>query len=124
MINENTLPAFCDLTLLEQLQSIHWDAYKDAHGVRPRHVDTSTWTVQDFEAELVSLGEVSDRAEVERLASEAEAAVVLEARIGDLRDIGAEDRATAISWIADAEGAQGDMDYLCFLLGLRYGYFK
>ena len=51
MINENTLPAWSDLSELEQLQSIYWDAYKDAHGIRPRGIDTSTWTVEDFEAE-------------------------------------------------------------------------
>ncbi|NBX87027.1 MAG: hypothetical protein EBQ97_00710, partial [Bacteroidetes bacterium] len=58
MINENTLPAWSDLSVLEQLQSIYWDAYKDAHGFRPRGIDTSTWTVQDFEVELAHLAEV------------------------------------------------------------------
>jgi hypothetical protein len=124
MINENTLPSFSDLSELEQLQSIYWDAFKDAHGVRPRGIETSAWTVQDFEVALVSLGEIADRAEAVRRAGEAAAVEVLEARIGDLRDIGAGDRATALAWIAEAEGAQNDMEYLCFLLGLPYGYFK
>ena len=123
MINENTLPAWSDLSELEQLQSIYWDAYKDAHGIRPRGIDTSTWTVEDFEAELVSLGEVADRAHAERLASEADAAEVLEARIENLMHTGT-NRERVIAWIADAEGANGDMEFLCFLLGLRYGYFR
>jgi hypothetical protein len=124
MINENTLPAWSDLSELEQLQSVYWDAFKDAHGIRPRGIDTSTWTVEDFEAELVSLGEVADRAHAERLASEADAAKALEERILVLIGMGADDRAQAIAWIADAEGANGDMEFLCFLLGVRYGYFR
>jgi hypothetical protein len=124
MINENTLPAWSDLSVLEQLQSVYWDAFKDAHGIRPRGIDTSTWTVEDFEAELVSLGEVADRAHAERLASEADAAKALEERILVLIGMGADDRAQAIAWIADAEGANGDMEFLCFLLGVRYGYFR
>ena len=123
MINENTLPAWSDLSELEQLQSIYWDAFKDAHGIRPRGIDTSTWTVEDFEAELVSLGEVADRAQAARLASEAEAAEVLEVRIQNLMHPGT-NRERVIAWIADAEGANGDMEFLCFLLGLRYGYFR
>lgn len=123
MINENSLPAWSDLSELEQLQSIYWDAFKDAHGIRPRGIDTSTWTVEDFEAELVSLGEVADRAHAERLASEAKAAEVLEVRIQNLMHTGT-NRERVIAWIADAEGANGDMEYLCFLLGLRYGYFR
>jgi hypothetical protein len=124
MINENTLPSWSDLSVLEQLQCNYWDAYKDAYGFRPRGIDTSTWTVEDFEAELVSLGEVANRAHALRLASEAEAAVALEERILVLIGMGADDRDHAIAWIADAEGANGDMEYLCFLLGVRYGYFR
>jgi hypothetical protein len=124
MINENTLPAWSDLSVLEQLQSIYWDAYKDAHGFRPRGIDTSAWTVADFEAELVTLGEVADRANAERLEREADAAKALEERILVLIGMGADDRATAIKWIAEAEEANGDLEYLCYLLGLRYGYFR
>lgn len=124
MINEKTLPAWSDLSVLEQLQSIYWDAYKDAHGFRPRGIDTSTWTVQDFEVELAYLAEVADRADAERLASEADAAKALEERILVLIGMGADDRNQAISWIAEAEEANGDMDYLCYLLGVRYGYFR
>ena len=33
-----------ELTELEQAQATFWDMYKDAHGFRPRHIDTSSWT--------------------------------------------------------------------------------
>ena len=45
-----------DLTQLEQARELHWDMYKDAYGVRPRDVDTSHWTLKQFEAELEELG--------------------------------------------------------------------
>ena len=43
------------LTLAQSLESLaahHWDLYKDAHGVRPRGIDTSNWTVEVFEAAI------------------------------------------------------------------------
>ena len=33
-----------DLTPLEQARETYSDMYKDAYGMRPRGVDTSTWT--------------------------------------------------------------------------------
>ena len=37
-----------EMTILEQYASIYSDMFKDAYGVRPRGVDTSTWTESDF----------------------------------------------------------------------------
>jgi hypothetical protein len=50
-----------ELTRLEQLAITHWDAYKDAHGVRPRWIDTSQWTESDFESEIELLIEIMKR---------------------------------------------------------------
>ena len=36
------LKSWEDMTDLEQAQCTYWDMYKDAYGVRPRGVDTST----------------------------------------------------------------------------------
>jgi hypothetical protein len=30
----------------------------------------------------------------------------------------------ALRWIHEAEGSDGDEEYLCFLVGLPYGYFR
>ena len=43
------------LTRTEELQCIFWDMYKDAYNFRPRHIDTSTWTEAQFEAEFEQL---------------------------------------------------------------------
>jgi hypothetical protein len=37
---------------------------------------------------------------------------------------GARDRQAAIAWIHEAEGTNGDDDYLAWTLGLPYQYFR
>lgn len=55
------MKAWNELTRLEQLAITHWDAYKDAMGVRPRWIDTREWTEQDFEREIDVLIEIMNR---------------------------------------------------------------
>ena len=43
---------FETMTRTEELQSIFWDLYKEAHGFRPRHVDTTGWTEEQFNVEF------------------------------------------------------------------------
>jgi hypothetical protein len=98
--------------------------YKDAYGVRPRGVDTSSWTEADFEMEFASLGSVIEREEADRKVAEQKAMHDFEMRMQTLMMTGARDRATALRWIHEAEGSNGDDEYLCFLLGLPYMYFR
>lgn len=113
-----------ELSVLEQMQCQHWDMYKDAYGVRPRGIDTTSWTEADFESEFEVLGRVIEREETERKLRESEASVDFEKRITDMIGSGAANRATALRWIHEAEGSNGDDEYLCFLVGLPYGYFR
>ena len=46
-----------------------------------------------------------------------------EMRMQDLLSSGAQDREMALRWIHEAEGSDGDDEYLCYLLGLPYRYF-
>jgi len=112
-----------EMSELEQLACEYWDFYKEAHGFRPRGIDTSSWTVEQFQAEFTELGRICKQNAEFRAEDEARAAVKFETRIAELIASGAGDRATAIRWVAEAEDADGDMEYLCFLLGLEYGYF-
>ena len=41
-----------ELTPLEQAAATWWDMYKDAYGIRPRGIDTSGWTLEDFRREM------------------------------------------------------------------------
>lgn len=113
-----------ELTNVEQLHAIYWEMYKDAHGIRPRGIDTSSWTEQDFEQELDRLQAIiHGNCELE-LQAQALAVAKLEERIEQTIQMGAADRATAIKWIHEAENTGGDDEYLCYNLGLPYGYFR
>jgi hypothetical protein len=124
LFKENIMMSWEEMSPLEQAQCTYWDMYKDAYGVRPRGIDTSAWTLEQFDSEFKVLGEVIEREEYARKVDEAINAVEFEKRVGDLIASGAQNRDTAMRWIHDAEGSQGDDDYLCYLLGLRYGYFR
>ena len=113
-----------EMSELEQAQCMFWDMYKDAHGVRPRGVDTSAWTLADFHKEFEYLAKVIDAEETQRLAAEAEAVKKFEQHVINTICMGAGDRATALRWIMDASSAEGDWEYFCFLNGLPYHYFK
>jgi len=112
-----------EMTDLEQACETYWDMYKDAYGHRPRWIDTTKWTLADFDAEFASLATAIEQAEVERKTAEAEAVVKFEDRVTSLMHTGA-DRERVIAWLMDAEHANGDADYFCFTQGLPYGYFR
>lgn len=113
-----------EMTALEQAQCVFWDMYKDAHGVRPRGVDTSTWTLEQFEAEFEYLQKTIDANFEQEKAQQAEAAKKFEQHVVNTMCMGARDRETALRWIMDASDAGGDWEYFCFLNGLPYGYFN
>jgi len=113
-----------EMSALEQARETYWDMYKDAYGVRPRGVDTSTWTEADFLKEFGYLNLVIERENIARKEAEAKAAHNFEMRVQGLLMSGAKDRDMALRWIHEAEGANGDDDYLCYTQGLPYGYFR
>ena len=112
-----------EMTDLEQACETYWDMYKDAYGVRPRWIDTTAWTLADFDAEFASLATAIEQAEVERKAAEAEAVVAFEDRVLNLMHTST-NRERVIAWLMDAEGATGDFEYFAFTQGLPYGYFR
>ena len=113
-----------ELSELEQAHSIYWDMYKDAYGFRPRQIDTSGWTLAEFQAEFANLQVVIEREEDQRKVSEAEAIAKFEQHVTNTICMGARDRETALRWIMDASNANGDWEYLCYDLGLPYHYFR
>ena len=120
----NEFKSWEEMSDLEQAQCTYWDMYKDAYGVRPRGIDTSAWTVEDFDREFAELGGIIDREEEDRKEREAESSVRFENQITSLIQSGARDRQAAIAWIHEAEGTNGDDDYLAWTLGLPYQYFR
>ena len=118
----NEFKSWSELSPLEQAACEFSDFYKEANGFRPRHIDTSSWTLEDFDREFEVLARVCKENAELRDAQEASAVVRFEARIVDLIAIGAKDRTMAIRWISEAEGCGSDMSYLCFCLDLPYQY--
>jgi hypothetical protein len=112
------------MTRQEELHSIFWDMHKDAYGFRPRGIDTTNWDEATFEAEFNYLQDLIVKNEQERKIAEHEAAHAFEMRIQSILACGAKDRAMALRWVHEAEGSNGDDEYLCYLVGLPYGYFK
>jgi hypothetical protein len=113
-----------EMSLLEQMACQYWDMYKDAYGVRPRGIDTSAWTEEQFLEEFDSLSAVIERENIARKEAEERAAHDFEMRVLGLLQSGAKDRAMALRWVHEAEGSNGDDEFLCYLVGLPYGYFR
>jgi len=113
-----------ELSDLEKAQATFWDFYKDVNGFRPRHIDTSSWTLADFDREFQLLGvqlEANNQAEA---VAEAEAVAKFEQHVTNTICMGAGDRTTALRWIMEASDANGDWEYFCFCNGLPYRYFQ
>lgn len=113
-----------EMSVLEQMQCQYWDMYKDAYGVRPRGIDTSTWTEYAFQVEFEHLALVIEQEDIARKEAEAQATAKFEQHVTNTICMGARDRVTALRWIMDASQAGDDWEYFCFLNGLPYGYFR
>jgi len=123
-MNSNTLEHTMEtMTRMEELQSIFWDMYKDAHGFRPRHIRLDLCTEAEIEADLDRLQVIIADNELLRKAAEEKAAHAFEMRIQSVMACGAKDREMALRWIHEAEGSNGDDEFLCYLVGLPYRYF-
>ena len=105
------------MTELEELESIYCDMHKDVYGVKAR------W----YKAESVEQA----RADMERLSKELEAQMEQDKKFQQEAIEAVEQLAasyggfeTAKRWQHQAYGTDGDDEYLCYKLGLPYGYFK
>ena len=100
------LTSWEEMTVLEQMQCQYWDMYKDAYGVRPRAIDTTSWTEADFMAEFDLLATVINAEDLARKEAEAIAIEKFEQHVINTMCMGARDRETAL------------------LNGLPYRYFE
>jgi len=118
---ETEMLSWNEMSPLEQAQCQYWDMYKDAYGSRPRGIDTSAWTLEQFDAEFETLATVIQREETQRLADEQVAIAKFEDKVANLMHTNT-NRERVIAWLMDSADANGDRDYACFLFGLPYGY--
>jgi len=110
-----------ELTELESLASHYSDYHKDVYGFRPTYGEVTVEALQTAIAELDRIAPAIWEAEA---VNQRENVARTEERIAEFIRLGAESRAAAIRWLNDAEGSDGDMEYLCYLLDIPYGYFK
>ncbi len=105
---------------LEEYRRTYSDFHKDAYGFRPYGLPN--WTLEEWEAEFERLGDMCDDNAREEDARQAAAAAEFEATVTKLIGHGAVDRAMAVRWLHDAHQTGGDSQFLCYCLGLKYGY--
>jgi hypothetical protein len=110
-----------EMSELEELESIYCDLHKDVWGVKARWY--SAPNVEQAQKDIDALQAVGKEIWDQKKKEEA-AAARFEIRVNEIIACGAKERATALRWIHDAEGTQGDNDYLAYTLGLPYKYFK
>ena len=110
------------MTKIEQLYSIFWDMYKDAHGVRPRGINTDSWTESQFNKEIDALEIVIRDDETRRLEDEAAAVLKFEDSVTNLMHTGT-NRERVVAWLLQEADAEDDPEYFCYKKGLPYNYF-
>jgi len=120
----NEVNTWENLSRKEQLEAIVWDMYKEAHGIRPRHLRLSEMTEEELQAMSKRLEAEIEMAEKTRRADQAAAVLRFSKRVDEVIKSGAKDRETAMRWIHEADGSNGDDEYLCYLNGLPHGFFK
>lgn len=117
------LTSWEEMTLLEQMQCQFWDMYKDAYGVRPRGIDTTYWTEDDFRKEFEFLGKMIEENYAREQEEQKIAIAKFEDRIDNLMHDGTT-RSRVVAWFMQAEDVYGDAEYFEFLNNLPYGYLK
>ena len=122
-----------DLLERDGLARYIWDGYKDANGIRPRHLYlwddvgdvAAAWTLDLLRAEADRVSDAVKESIAEDNAREARMAIRFETAIVAVRATGAADRKTAVRWLMEAEGCEeGPLDesFFKYLLGINYNY--
>jgi hypothetical protein len=97
------------------------DLHKDAYNFRPREHIYYTSTPEEKQVIWDQAVYQLTESERDRIAGEKVAVLGFEERIAILIGLGASDRTAAIRWIFEGVD-HSDPDYLCYTLGLPYGY--
>ena len=112
-------------TTREGMLDLWSDLHKDAYGFRPRDWDR----VKALSDEAMGLEfdrmckTLEENEAYERIQQEA-AKAKFELTLAELVSAGAGTRETAIRWLQDAHGAEHDIGYLEYQLGLPYHYLE
>ena len=103
------------------------DLHKDAYGFRPTESFWTFWneaTDVQKQATWDSLVDTMEASVAREREEQARSVEIFEALVAKTISHGAQDRETALRWIMDESGCDGDWDYLAWANGLPYQYFR
>lgn len=109
-----------------EFETYIYDAHKTAFGVKGRHYNFASMSMQELKDEADYISKACDEAMAEEEQAETQAKADFEKRVSDLIETGAGNREDAIRWILEAEGLADEHDagYVCWNLGLAYSEQK
>lgn len=110
------------MTELQQLETIYCDMHKDVYGVKARGYHAES--VEQARIDVERLKEALVRVENTRKEEEQRAISVFCKRLEHMIRSGAPGWKAALRWIHEADGTNGDDEYLCHINGLPAGFFK
>lgn len=102
---------------------IYWDMYKDAHGFRPRHVDTSGWSDADFQVQFSILSDIMQKNEELESRRYSEAIAKFKLFAYQLMAAGLQ-REKIIEHMHVHYQSAGDLPYLEWKMGLPNNFLK
>lgn len=105
------------LTELEELESIYCELHKDVYGVKARWYRASS--VEQARKDLARLEEAAAAQAAADQRAQQEAIKAFEQLAATYGGV-----AKAKRWQHQAYGTDGDDEFLCYHLGLPYGYFS
>ena len=104
----------------EQLLTYISDLHKDVNGFRPRGLYDDL-SIDELKKECDSLGEELEENYRVSCIRRIKNWIALKKYFAKLVEMGAKDFRQALHWDMEAEGANGDFDYYCFLKKISYG---
>ena len=111
-----------DISYRDELATIHYDMYKDVHGIRPRWYNYAEMTVEDLKAELDRLDHQMEQVLEERKKEEKESEQAFKSTLAVCMKAGAKDEREALRWIIQEESLEHeqDIDHFLYNLGLLF----
>src|SRR6056297_1873246 len=83
--------------------AIYRDIYRDAFGIRPRGIAAQWETEEEFRKDFENVAAMAEEAMDHEEQQKIKAEIAFDARLSDLIELGAGDRATAFRWLLTAE---------------------
>lgn len=110
----------------EQLEDFIYYRHKDAYGVKGRHYDFESMSYEELEAEACRIDDAAHEQYKWERRCDAESLIEFRANIRKIIEMCNCNRDTAIRYLLDAEGFQGECDpsYVCYCMRLPYSMAK